>query len=470
VSEESLPEELVFEESESEKTLSEIAFADEAEAVSSSMVVAIVGRPNVGKSTLFNRFIGERKAVVDDMPGVTRDRNYAEVAWNRRVFTLVDTGGYVPPSGDDLPDAVTEQVEHAIRTCDVILFMVDVKTGTTDIDMKLARTILRGNTPFVLVANKVDRDIDIAEASPFYSLGMGEPIAISAGNGRTSGDLLDKIIGFFPEGEEFIPEEQNRPKLAVVGRPNVGKSTFVNRLSGLNRLVVSDIPGTTRDAIDLPMKRNGREFVLIDTAGLRRKSKISEQVEYYSSLRTATSLGRCDVAILLVDTAEGMTIQDVKIAEQAYTLGKGLLICVNKWDSIEKDSNTSENHRQTIMTRFPFLSPYPIIFTSGLTGQRTWRAIDMALEVQERRSTRIPTQALNAFLVDLNERTDPPTKRGKIMRMSYCVQPKANPPTILFFTSRPKDVPEHYRRFLENRLRAQFDFLGTPVRIVFKEK
>ena len=435
-----------------------------------AMIVAIVGRPNVGKSTLFNRFIGERKAVVDDKPGVTRDRNYAEVAWNRRVFTLVDTGGYVPRSGDDLPDAVSEQVEHAIATCDVILFMVDVQTGSTDIDASLAKAILRGGTPYVLIANKVDRDIDAAEAWPFYALGMGEPMPVSAANGRSSGDLLDKIISFFPEGEESVEEEADIPKFAVVGRPNVGKSTFVNTLSGDNRLVVSDIPGTTRDAIDLPMTREGRDFLLIDTAGLRRKSKISEQVEYYSSLRTATSLSRCDVAILLVETVEGMTVQDVKIAEQAFTLGKGLVICVNKWDSIEKDSNSSELHRQEIMRRFPFLSPYPVIFTSGLTGQRTWRAIDTALEVHDRRSTRISTQDLNDFLTHLNETTDPPTKRGRAMRMSYCVQPKANPPTILFFTVRPKEVPDHYRRFLENRLRAKFDLLGTPVRVVFKQK
>jgi GTP-binding protein len=435
-----------------------------------SMVVAIVGRPNVGKSTLFNRFIGERRAVVDDMPGVTRDRNYAEVAWNRRVFTLVDTGGYVPPTGDDLPDAVTEQVEHAIATCDVILFMVDVQTGPTDIDAGLAKAILRGDKPHILIANKVDRDIDVAEASPFYALGLGEPVAISAANGRSSGDLLDQIISYFPEGEERLEEEEEIPKLAVVGRPNVGKSTFVNTLSGDNRLVVSNIPGTTRDAIDLPMKREGRDFLLIDTAGLRRKSRITEQVEYYSSLRTATSLGRCDVAVLLVETVEGMTVQDVKIAEQAYTLGKGLVICVNKWDSIEKDSNTSELHRQEIMKRFPFLAPYPIIFTSGLTGQRTWRAIDTAFDVYNRRRTRISTQELNDFLAHLNETTDPPTKRGRTMRMSYCVQPKASPPTILFFTVRPKDVPDHYRRFLENRLRAKFDFLGTPIRVVFKQK
>lgn len=435
-----------------------------------SRVVAIVGRPNVGKSTLFNRFIGERKAVVDDMPGVTRDRNFAEVAWNRRVFTLVDTGGYLPPTGDGLPDAVSEQVEFAIRSSDVILLMVDTQTGPTDIDQTLARMILKGDKPYILVANKVDHGRDLAEVGQFYSLGMGEPIPVSAANGLASGDLLDRIISFFAEGEERVEEEPDVPRLAVVGRPNVGKSTFVNKLVGEERLVVSSIPGTTRDAIDLPMKRNGREFELIDTAGLRRKSKIKEQVEYYSSLRTADSLGRCDVALLLVDSLEGMTMQDVKIAEQASVLGKGLVICVNKWDAIEKDSNTSEAHRTTILKRFPFLSIYPVIFTSGMTGQRTWRAIDTALEVYDRRAQRISTQKLNQFLTDLNETTDPPSKRGRVTRMSYCVQPKSNPPTILFFTSRPKDVPDHYRRFLENRLRRAFDFTGTPVRVVFKQK
>ena len=436
----------------------------------SSIAVAIVGRPNVGKSTLFNRFIGERKAVVDDTPGVTRDRNFAEVAWNRRVFTLVDTGGYLPTTGEGLPDAVSEQVDTAIRDSDILLLVVDVQTGPADIDQELARIILRSGKPFVLVANKVDHDVDEAETAMFYSLGMGDPMPVSAANGRSSGDLLDRIISFFPEGEEVVEEVPKIPRLAVVGRPNVGKSTFVNRLMGDNRLVVSSIPGTTRDAIDLPMKRDGRPFLLIDTAGLRRKSKIMGQVEYYCSLRTNSSLERCDVAILLIDSVEGMTIQDVKIAEQASTWGKGVLICVNKWDAIEKDSNTSEQHRRTIMKRFPFLAHFPLIFTSGLTGQRTWRGIDAALEVYDRRNQRISTQDLNQFLKELNEKTAPPSKRGRTTRMSYCVQPKSNPPTILFFTSRPKDVPDHYRRFLENRLRERFDFLGTPVRVVFKQK
>ena len=436
-----------------------------------STVVAIVGRPNVGKSTLFNRFIGERKAVVDDMPGVTRDRNFAEVAWNRRVFTLVDTGGYLPPTGDGLPDAVSEQVWTAIQTADIILLMVDTKTGPTDIDQELARIIRKGDKPYILVANKVDHGRDLADASKFYSLGVGDPVPVSAANGLASGDLLDLIISHFPEGEERLDEPEDVPKIAVVGRPNVGKSTFVNKLCGDNRLVVSPIPGTTRDAIDMPMNRDGREFQLIDTAGLRRKARIKEQVEYYSALRTADSLQRCDVAILLVDSAEGMTIQDVKIAEEAGTLGKGLVICVNKWDAVDnKTSNTSEEHRKQILKRFPFLHTYPVVFTSGLTGQRTWRAIDVALQVYDRRSQRISTQALNKFLTELNEKTDPPSKRGRTTRMAYCVQPKSNPPTILFFTGRPRDVPDHYRRFLENRLRESFDFLGTAVRVVFKQK
>ena len=404
------------------------------------------------------------------MPGVTRDRNLAQVAWNRRVFTLVDTGGYLPPTGDVLPDAVSEQVQLALDSADVILLVVDTKTGPADIDQDLARMILRGDTPYILVANKVDQDRDEMEVGQFYSLGMGEPMAVSAANGRSSGDLLDRIIAMFPEGEELVEEESEIPRLAVVGRPNVGKSTFVNKLSGEERLVVSAIPGTTRDAIDLPMRRNDRDFELIDTAGLRRKSKIKEQVEFYSSLRTASSLERCDVAILLVDSLEGMTIQDVKIAEQAADLGKGIVICVNKWDAIEKDSNTSEEHRRAILKRFPFLEPYPVVFTSGMTGQRTWRAIDTALEVYDRRAQRISTQKLNDFLGHINETTDPPSRRGRTTKMTYCVQPKSNPPTILFFTSRPKDVPEHYRRFLENRLRKAFDFNGTPIRVVFKQK
>lgn len=432
-------------------------------------VVAIVGRPNVGKSTLFNRLIGERKAVVDDFPGVTRDRNYAQCTWNGRTFTLVDTGGYVPNAGESISDAVSRQVELALDEADLLLLMVDAQTGPTDYDAVMARMIRDLGAPYRLIVNKVDRVEDEADGAAFYGLALGEPLLVSAINGRLSGDLLDEILACLPEDSDDPPEERP-PRIAVLGRPNMGKSTFVNRLLGHERVVVSEIPGTTRDAIDLPMQRDGRAFVLIDTAGLRRRTRIKEQVEFYSSLRTVENLERCDVAIVLLDAAEGCTVQDVKIAERAADLGKGVIVGINKWDLVEKDDRTADHTAAQIRTRFVHLENYPIVFLSALTGQRAWRVIDLALDIAQKRRQRVSTGDLNAFLTDLNATTAPPTKNGRVFRMSFCVMPHAAPPTLLFFTRRPKDVPVHYRRFLERRLRQAFDFFGTPVRILFKQK
>lgn len=432
-------------------------------------VVAIVGRPNVGKSTLFNRLIGERKAVVDDFPGVTRDRNYAQCTWNGRTFTLVDTGGYVPNAGESISDAVSRQVELALDEADLLLLMVDAQTGPTDYDAVMARMIRDLGAPYRLIVNKVDRGEDEADGAAFYGLALGDPLLVSAINGRLSGDLLDEILACLPEDSDDPPEERP-PRIAVLGRPNMGKSTFVNRLLGHERVVVSEIPGTTRDAIDLPMQRDGRAFVLIDTAGLRRRTRIKEQVEFYSSLRTVENLERCDVAIVLVDAAEGCTVQDVKIAERAADLGKGVIVGINKWDLVEKDDRTADHTAAQIRTRFVHLENYPIVFLSALTGQRAWRVIDLALDIAQKRRQRVSTGDLNAFLTDLNATTAPPTKNGRVFRMSFCVMPHVAPPTLLFFTRRPKDVPVHYRRFLERRLRQAFDFFGTPVRILFKQK
>ena len=433
-------------------------------------VVAIVGRPNVGKSTLFNLFIGERKAVVDDFPGVTRDRNYGEVIWGRDTFTLIDTGGYLPDSGESLTDSVSEQVEVALGESDAVLMVVDAQTGPVDYDEIMARMIRDSGKPFLLVVNKVDGDDDEADATLFYKLGLGEPTSVSAINGRLSGDLLDKTVAMLPEGKEAVEKEDEPPRIAIVGRPNMGKSTFVNQILGEERVVVSNIPGTTRDAIDMPLERNGRPFILIDTAGLRRRTRLKEQVEYYSSLRTAGSLERCDVAIVLVDGTEGCTVQDVKIVDRAIELGKGVVIAINKWDLVAKDHKTADDMQKKITERFKNLAHYPIIFGSALTGQRAWRMIDDAVEVADRRARHISTGDLNKFLVELNEKHPPPTKNGRIFRMTFCVMPRSSPPTILFFTSRPKDVPEHYKRFLENKLRETFDFFGTPLRIVFRKK
>lgn len=433
-------------------------------------VVAILGRPNVGKSTLFNRLIGERKAVIEDFPGVTRDRNYGEVTWGRDTFTLVDTGGYLPDSGENLTNSVSDQVEIALGEADALLMVVDARTGPVDHDEIMARMIRDSGKPYLLVVNKVDGDRDDADATLFYKLGLGEPTSVSAINGRLSGDLLDKTVAMLPEGTETAETEDEIPRIAIIGRPNMGKSTLVNQILGEERVVVSSIPGTTRDAIDMSMERNGREFTLIDTAGLRRRARAKEQVEYYSSLRTATSLERCDVAILMVDAIEGCTVQDVKIVDRAIELGKGVVIGINKWDLVEKDHQTAAKTEKEITDRFKNLAHFPIVFGSALTGQRAWRLIDEALAAYDRRAKRIPTGDLNKFLVEINETTAPPTKNGRVFRMTFCVMPRSSPPTILFFTSRPKDVPVHYKRFLENRLREAFDFFGTPIHVVFRKK
>ena len=331
-------------------------------------VVAIVGRPNVGKSTLFNRFLGHRRAVVDDVPGVTRDRNYAEVAWNRRVFTLVDTGGYMRNPGAGIAQSVVDQVEVAVTEADLILLVMDAKTGPTDDDAAIARLVRMNGTACLPVVNKVDSERDVPDVAGFYGLALGDPVPVSALSGRMAGDLLDEVIAHIPETDPDPEEEAGMPRIAVVGRPNVGKSTFFNRLAGEDRMVVSPIPGTTRDAIDLPMKRNDRGFLLIDTAGLRRRTRVREQVEYYSTVRTRSSLERCDVAIVIADANEGITLQDVKILGNAAELGKGALLAMNKWDLIEKDDKTAIVQTRDITGRFPSLRDFPILFSSALFG------------------------------------------------------------------------------------------------------
>ena len=424
----------------------------------------------MGKSTLFNRFLGHRRAVVDDVPGVTRDRNYAEVAWNRRVFTLVDTGGYMRNPGAGIAQSVVDQVEVAVTEADLILLVMDAKTGPTDDDAAIARLVRMNGTACLPVVNKVDSERDVPDVAGFYGLALGDPVPVSALSGRMAGDLLDEVIAHIPETDPDPEEEAGMPRIAVVGRPNVGKSTFFNRLAGEDRMVVSPIPGTTRDAIDLPMKRNDRGFLLIDTAGLRRRTRVREQVEYYSTVRTRSSLERCDVAIVIADANEGITLQDVKILGNAAELGKGALLAMNKWDLIEKDDKTAIVQTRDITGRFPSLRDFPILFSSALFGQRAWKVLDTALEVYDKRRLRIATSPLNRLLEEINAAHPPPTKRGRASKMYYCVQPLAEPPTVIFFTTRPLDVPEHYRRYLERRIRERFDLKGTPVRIVFKKK
>ena len=432
-------------------------------------LVAIVGRPNVGKSTLFNRLVGRRLAVVSDEPGVTRDRHYADVDWNRQSFRVVDTGGY-DGRRDVLIAAVRTQVEIAVQEADLILVVADTQSGPTEDDRVVARIVQDSRKPVLLVANKVDTERDVADAAQLYSLGLGDPFPVSAATGRMAGDLLDAILERLPAFSPMSFETPDLPRIAVVGRPNVGKSTFVNALIGEDRMVVNPAPGTTRDAVDTLVEREGRSFLLVDTAGLRRRARVTEAVEFYSAVRTAQSLDRCDVAVVLIDAVEGCTVQDAQIAERAVEQGKGMALAVNKWDLVSKETNTARDVQAEIAQRFAFLEDYPTIFISALTRQRVFRVLDLALEVYGRRQERIPTPDLNAFLEEMQATSPPPMSRGKNPKLFYGVQHGAAPPEFLFFSGDPRSIPDSYRRFLERRLRERFGFFGSPIRIVFRKK
>ena len=436
----------------------------------SKPVVAIVGRPNVGKSTLFNALAGEKIAIVKDTPGVTRDRIYAEVNWLDKDFTLIDTGGIEPESRDVILAQMREQAQIAIDTADVILFMTDVKQGLVDADSKVADMLRRSHKPVILVVNKVDNfQKMMPDVYEFYNLGIGDPMPISAAERIGIGDMLDKVLEHFPE-RSGTEEEDERPRIAIVGKPNVGKSSIINKLIGEDRVIVSDIAGTTRDAIDTDIVHNGREYVFIDTAGLRRKNKIKEELERYSIIRTVTAVERADVVLIVIDAVEGVTEQDAKIAGIAHDRGKGVIIAVNKWDAIEKNDKTVKEYEQKIRMVLSFMPYAEIMYVSAKTGQRLPKLFDMIDMVIENQTLRIATGVLNEIMTEAVALQQPPSDKGKRLKLYYITQVAVKPPTFVIFVNDKELMHFSYTRYLENRIREAFGFKGTSLKFFIRER
>ena len=436
----------------------------------SKPVVAIVGRPNVGKSTLFNALAGEKIAIVKDTPGVTRDRIYAEVNWLDKDFTLIDTGGIEPESRDVILAQMREQAQIAIDTADVILFMTDVKQGLVDADSKVADMLRRSHKPVILVVNKVDNfQKMMPDVYEFYNLGIGDPMPISAAERIGIGDMLDKVLEHFPE-RSGTEEEDERPRIAIVGKPNVGKSSIINKLIGEDRVIVSDIAGTTRDAIDTDIVHNGREYVFIDTAGLRRKNKIKEELERYSIIRTVTAVERADVVLIVIDAVEGVTEQDAKIAGIAHDRGKGVIIVVNKWDASEKNDKTVKEYEQKIRMVLSFMPYAEIMYVSAKTGQRLPKLFDMIDMVIENQTLRIATGVLNEIMTEAVALQQPPSDKGKRLKLYYITQVAVKPPTFVIFVNDKELMHFSYTRYLENRIREAFGFKGTSLKFFIRER
>ena len=431
-------------------------------------IVAVVGRPNVGKSTFFNRVIGRRLAIVDDEPGVTRDRNFARADWAGRHFFLVDTGGVIEGSDEPLERAIREQAYAAVGEADLILLVADGKAGVHPLDQRLAEILRKSGPPVLLVVNKMDRMPHDTSHLDFWSLGMGDPLPVSSISGKGSGDLLDAVVANLPDQEE-VPEDEGLIRVAVVGKPNVGKSSFVNRLFGEDRVVVNERAGTTRDPVDTPMQYHGRTLMFIDTAGLRRQSKVKDSLEYYSALRTAKVVRDADVCLVLVDATEPIHVQDLKVAEQAWEAGAGVILVANKWDLVDKDHRTAPQFEKDLKERAPFLRWVPVLFTSALSGQRVRKCLDLVLRIQETRHKRVSTAEVNKALEALLRRQPPPHSRGRRMKLRYGTQVSVAPPTFVFFCNLPDDLPEHYKRYVHNSLRDQWGFIGSPLRIRFRE-
>lgn len=436
----------------------------------SKPVVAIVGRPNVGKSTLFNVLAGEMISIVKDTPGVTRDRIYADVDWLDREFTLIDTGGIEPDSRDIILSQMREQAQIAIDTADVIIFITDVKQGLVDSDSKVADMLRRSGKPVVLVVNKVDNfDKYMADVYEFYNLGIGDPVPVSAASRLGIGDLLDQVMEHFPEhGAE--EEEDDRPRVAIVGKPNVGKSSIINRLLGENRVIVSDVAGTTRDAVDTVIVHDGKEYVFIDTAGLRRKSRIKEELERYSIIRTVTAVERADVVLMVIDAAEGVTEQDAKIAGIAHDRGKGVILAVNKWDAIEKNDRTMREYESRIRQVISYMPYAEIMYVSAVTGQRLNRLYDMIDMVIANQTMRIATGVLNEIMTEAVAMQQPPSDKGKRLKLYYITQVSVKPPTFVIFVNDKELMHFSYTRYLENKIREAFGFRGTPLRFIIRER
>ena len=429
--------------------------------------LAVVGRPNVGKSTLFNRVVGRRQAIVEDVPGVTRDRNFARGEWSGTEFYIIDTGGLEPDVDEPMAAAIRRQVEAAVAEAQVIAFVVDAKAGVQPLDLKIADLLRKRDIPVVLVVNKVDNLPEDLSYLDFWELGLGEPHPMSALSGRGSGDVLDILVEHMEVAEE-PPEEALA--VAVIGKPNVGKSSFINRLLGEERLVVSDVAGTTRDSIDTLMRYHGRSLMFVDTAGLRRQARIHESLEFYSALRTEQAVERADVCLLLVDGTEPIHIQDLKIAEKAWNAGCGLLVVVNKWDLVEKETGTAEAFERELRERAPSLRWVPVIFTSTVTGQRVQKTLDVLLEVADERARRVPTAEVNEVLHELAGRQTPPHHRGHPVKILYGTQGGVKPPTFVIFVNQRTGITDNYTRYLHNGFRAAWGFRGSPIRLKFRSR
>lgn len=431
-------------------------------------LVAIVGRPNVGKSTFFNRLTEQRQAIVHDQPGVTRDRVYGHVEWGGRTFSIVDTGGFVSNSEDRFEAAIREQVLIAIEEADLILFINDVTVGVTDLDQEMASVLRKSDRPVLIVGNKADNNERRWEANSLYELGFDHVYAVSSINGMGTGDLLDAVVAQLPAGEVEVKDD--RPRFAIIGRPNVGKSSLTNALLGEERSIVTEIGGTTRDSVDAVLKYHGQEIVLVDTAGLRKRAKIKENVEFYSYLRTQRAIESCTTAVLLLDARDGLEAQDINVLTQAESLKKGLVVAINKWDLIEKETNTALEYENLIRERLQTLDYVPIITISAVTKQRLYKLIDKALEVEAERHKRIPTSELNEWIGPVIARHNPPLYRNQRVKIKYVTQVRSAPPVFQFFTNHPKGIREAYRRYIENQLRREYGFEGVPLKLVFKKK
>lgn len=430
--------------------------------------VSIVGRPNVGKSTFFNRLIGKRQAIVHDFSGVTRDRHYGEAFWNGVTFDVIDTGGYVPDDSDIMLAGIREQVHIAVDESDVILFVVDTETGITDLDISVADILRQKQKKVFVIANKADNEERRWNVSEFYRLGFDDIFPVSSINGSGTGDLLDAVVKELPGYDEEPKAEY--PRLAIIGRPNVGKSSFVNALLKHERSIVTDIAGTTRDSINSLLEYNGKKYILVDTAGLRRRTKVKENIEFYSTVRSNRSIMECDVAVLIIDAERGFEAQDIRVLTEAERFNKGIVLVINKWDLIEKETNTLKEYIAGIYDRIKMLSYIPVVSISAKNKKRIHNVIDICEKVIENRSRKISTSELNSFIEEVTSERPLPFARGKQLKINYMVQVKSKPPVFSFFMNSPKELPAHYRRFIENKIREKYDFQGVPITMVFKRK
>ncbi len=431
-------------------------------------IVAIVGRPNVGKSTFFNRMIQKRQAIVDSVSGVTRDRHYGKTDWNGHEFSVIDTGGYIIGSDDIFEDEIRKQVDLAIDEASVILFLVDAQIGVTDLDITVANHLRKAKKPIVLVANKVDNGEIMQQAVELYSLGLGEYHCISSINGSGTGELLDEVVKILPP--EPIREESDLPRFAIVGRPNVGKSSFINALVGEDRNIVTNIAGTTRDSLDTHYTKFGHDFVLVDTAGVRKKKKVHEDLEFYSVMRSIRSIEYSDVCLLIIDATLGFESQDQNIFHLADKNRKGLVILVNKWDLVEKDNHSVKEYEEMIRSKISPFTDIPIVFISALNKQRLLKALQLAIDVFKDRKARITTSKLNSIMLPIIEQNPPPATKGKYIRIKFCTQLPTKTPTFAFFANLPQYIKDPYKRFIENKLRENFSFSGVPLQIFFRKK